>query len=281
MAETEDAPDTRAAGGDWDHESHEEFYAYYAQESASPRTRERFVAIRDMVLRVATGLELDRERLCVADVGCGAGAQSLIWAEAGHDVHGLDVNAPLVELARRRAREAGLNVEFEVGSADDLPWADASMDACIAPELLEHVAPWAACLDEFARILRPGGILVVTTTNSLCPKQQEFNLPLYSWYPGPIKRRYERLAVTTRPEIANYAKYPAVNWFTFYGLRREFRRRGLRSLDRFDVMDLTGRGATARGVVGAVRALPPLRWLAHVATPYTLVVGIKDDSPTN
>ena len=92
------------------------------------------------------------------------------------------------------------------------------MSVCL-PELLEHVPDWETCLREAARSLDPGGLLYLSTTNVLCPVQSEFNLPLYSWYPGFIKRRYERLAVTTRPAIANYAKYPAVNWFTFYRLR--------------------------------------------------------------
>ncbi len=62
--------------------------------------------------------------------------------------------------------------------------------------------------------MRPGGVLYLTTTSCLCPSQMEFRLPLYSWYPGFLKRRYERLAKTTRPELANFAIYPAVHWFS-------------------------------------------------------------------
>ena len=158
--------------------------------------------------------------LRVADIGCGAGTQSLLWAELGHSVFGLDVNAPLVEVAQRRAAERGLPVDFRVGTATALPLEDSSVDVCLLPELLEHVPDWEACLREAARSLDVGGLLYVSTTNVLCPVQSEFNLPLYSWYPSFVKRRYERLAVTTRPAIANYAKYPAVNWFTFYASAR-------------------------------------------------------------
>lgn len=263
---------------DWDTASHPEFYEYYAKESQSPQTLRRYGAIRDMLLRVLSSEGARNTGLDVADIGCGAGTQCVLWAQLGHRVHGLDVNEPLVRLARERAAAAGLAIEFRVGSAVSVPWADASMDVCLAPELLEHVADWRACLDEFSRILRPGGLLFVSTTNVLCPRQQEFNLPLYSWYPAPLKRRCERLAVTTRPQLANYAKYPAVNWFSFYGLRSALAPRGLRCLDRFDVMDLDGRGRTARGLVAAVRALPPLRWLGHVATSGTFVVGFKHRS---
>jgi hypothetical protein len=41
-------------------------------------------------------------------------------------------------------------------------------------------------------------------------------------------------------------------------------------------MDLESKSAAARLVVSAVRALPPLRWLAHVATPGTIVLAIRD-----
>jgi len=259
---------------DWDHSSRDEFYNYYAQESLSEETYERSVALRDTLLRF-----IDRDRaerpLDVADIGCAAGAQCQRWAELGHRVRGLDINEPLLELARRRATEAGLSIEFEVGTATQLPWPSSSVDVCLAPELLEHVADWPKCLDEFSRVLRPGGILYISTSNRLCPVQEEFNLPLYSWYPARLKHHYERLAMSTRPDIANYATYPAVNWFTFYSLSRAMARRSFDAHDRFDLMDLRERGTIARAVVRLIRAVPPLRWLGHVATPYTVVVAIR------
>jgi 2-polyprenyl-6-hydroxyphenyl methylase/3-demethylubiquinone-9 3-methyltransferase len=149
------------------------------------------------------------------------------------------------------------------------------MDVCLVPELLEHVAPWRACLHEFVRILRPGGVLFLTTTNKLCPVQQEFTLPLYSWYPTRTKRYVERLASTTRPQLANYARYPAVNWFSYYGLRSVLTDLGFQCLDRFDITDPATKGALARAILCAVRASRSVRWLAHVATPSTTVVAVK------
>ena len=127
----------------------------------------------------------------------------------------------------------------------------------------------------FARVMRPGAVLFLSTNNTLCPVQSEFNLPLYSWYPAPLKRRYERLAVTTRPELANYARYPAVNWFTFGMLKRELDRRGLAAMDRFETKGLEPLPVAKRAVLAAVRGLPPLRFMAHVVTPYTIVVAVK------
>jgi 2-polyprenyl-6-hydroxyphenyl methylase/3-demethylubiquinone-9 3-methyltransferase len=259
----------------WDHSSHEKFYDYYAKESESPNTRQRFASIQKLIHRIIMEDRGSVTAFDVVDIGCGAGVQSLMWAASGHRVHGLDINEPLLALANRRAAEAGYAIDFRLGSATDLPWASGSMDVCIAPELLEHVAEWNACLGEMARVLRPGGVLFLTTTNKLCPVQQEFNLPLYSWYPAAVKRYCEHLAVTTRPELANFAKYPAVNWFSFYGLRGALAELGFRCMDRFDLVDTDDKGRCARTILSCVRAVPLLRWCAHVATPHTTLLGIK------
>jgi 2-polyprenyl-6-hydroxyphenyl methylase/3-demethylubiquinone-9 3-methyltransferase len=141
--------------------------------------------------------------------------------------------------------------------------------------LLEHVEDWRSCLNEFARILRPKGLLYLSTTNKLCPIQQEFELPLYSWYPARLKRHYVELALTTRPELANFATYPAVNWFTNKQLEKALGQLGLSAMDRFDVMDLSTKPAPVRWAVQLVRVAPPFRWLAHVASRSTIVIAEK------
>lgn len=258
--------------GKWDTGTHQDFYTYYERQSSGDVALRRFDMIQAALLRV---LGQPDAPVRVADIGCGAGTQSRLWAAKGHQVFGADINEALIGLARRRAAQSGLTIQFSVASATALPWEDASLDLCIAPELLEHVADWESCLAEMVRVLRPGGALFISTSNKLCPRQEEFALPLYSWYPAPLKRRYERLARTTRPELAGYATYPAVNWFTYYGLRRHLAKQGLRCLDRFDMMDLARHGKLAGGLVRLMRKLPPLRWLGHVATPYTVLLGLK------
>lgn len=260
----------------YDHSSDPNFFKYYEQQSATPQTIERFRSIRERALLILARDGRSTAGLNVLDIGCGAGTQTLLWAELGHDVSGVDVNGPLIEVARARAVERGLTVRYDVGTATSLPHPSGSMDVCLMPELLEHVEDWESCVDEAIRVLKPGGLLYLSTTSWLCPRQQEFDLPLYSWYPGWLKRRYERLSVTTRPELVNHARYPAVHWFSYYRLRDYLSARGLRSLDRFDVVALTSRGPAVRALVGLTRALPPLRLLGHALTEGTLIFALKD-----
>jgi len=258
-----------------EHGSDPRFYAYYEKESVSEATVARFRTIKDKLLALGARHGIRVESLDVLDIGCGAGTQSRLWADAGHRVRGLDVNAPLIELARQRATEAGLGIEFDTGTATGLPYPDRSMDVCLLPELLEHVADWESCLNEAVRVLRVDGLLFLSTTNFLCPAQQEFNLPLYSWYPRFIKRRCEHLAVTTKPALANYAKYPAVHWFSYYGLAAYLEARGVRCFDRFDMIDTTRLSTVPRAAIAAARAAAPLRFFGHVMTEGTSVFGIK------
>lgn len=95
------------------------------------------------------------------DVGCGAGQLAIPAARAGADVTGIDIATNLVEQARARARPEGLQVRFDEGDAEMLPYEDSSFDlvvsligAMFAPRP-ERVA------SELLRVCRPGGRIVM------------------------------------------------------------------------------------------------------------------------
>jgi SAM-dependent methyltransferase len=110
------------------------------------------------------------------DVGCGTGPDVAGLAGivgAGGRVVGVDRSEALAAAARSRAgtgtgtarsrAEAGTAaVEFVVGDAHRLPFADAAFDACRADRTLQHVTEPAAALAEMVRVTRPGGRVVVT-----------------------------------------------------------------------------------------------------------------------
>lgn len=98
----------------------------------------------------------------VADVGCGYGATARLLArERGADVVGFTLSEAQAEWGRRAASREGLAVELRVGDwlANDL--APASVDAVIAIESVSHMPDPGRAFSEAARVLRPGGALVV------------------------------------------------------------------------------------------------------------------------
>ena len=149
------------------------------------------------------------------------------------------------------------------------------MNVCLLPELLEHVVDWQTCVDEAVRVLKPDGLLYLSTTNRLCPIQQEFNLPGYSWYPAFIKHKIERLAVTTHPGLVNHAKYPAVHWFTSEQLSAYLSTRGMECFDRFAMVDDSALTPARKLALAIARSTAATRFLGYVFTPVTTLFAIK------
>lgn len=260
---------------DLDKSTDPRFFEYYAEQSDSEEAIARFERLAEAVLAQLPA-DQSGKSLEIADIGGGAGTLSRILARKGHRPTCIDLSSDLLEEGRRRAVAESLDVAFENCSATDLPFPDSSFDLCFLPELLEHVEDWRGCLDEAARVLRPGGALYISTTNALCPHQSEFNLPFYSWYPGKLKRYFEHRAKTDQPELANFAKYPAVNWFTVYSLMKYLRGRGFdRFLTRADLMAAGDKSRAKSLVVKVISALPPLQFALQFATPGSIVVGFK------
>lgn len=77
-----------------------------------------------------------------------------------------------------------------MADATRLPLADRSFDIVTINSLLEHVPDWRGALSEGARVLAPGGALVLHTTNRWHPFQGEVrNFPFYPWLPDPVMDR--------------------------------------------------------------------------------------------
>jgi SAM-dependent methyltransferase len=98
----------------------------------------------------------------VLDIACGTGNAALIAAAAGARVHGLDAAARLIEVARVRAADAGLDAEFVVGDALDLPFDDGAFDAVVSVFGVIFVPDPARGIAEIVRVLAPGGRALLT-----------------------------------------------------------------------------------------------------------------------
>ena len=103
----------------------------------------------------------------VLDLCCGAGASAIPAAHAvgpAGRVLGIDAAAPMLELARAKAARQGLaNIEFRCGDATRTGLADGSVDAVLCVFGVFFAPDMAAFMQEMWRLVRPGGVLAVTT----------------------------------------------------------------------------------------------------------------------
>lgn len=94
----------------------------------------------------------------VLDAACGTGRHSVWLAEQGHEVIGVDSSPDMLAKAKTKLPQA----RFETGDLTALPLPDASVDAALCALALVHLPDLRPAFAEFARVLRPGGRLVVS-----------------------------------------------------------------------------------------------------------------------
>jgi SAM-dependent methyltransferase len=97
----------------------------------------------------------------VADLGCGTGSLAVLLAQAGYEVHGLDLSPRMLEYAVRKAAEAAVTVSFRRGDASAPPLAAGEFDVVLARHVLWALPNPAAALAKWVALLRPGGRLVL------------------------------------------------------------------------------------------------------------------------
>lgn len=115
-------------------------------------------AIEELVIRDLLG---PVQGLRILDVGCGDGTLAASLSLAGAHVIGLDSDREMLDAARARIAKGGLDVALVWGDANALPLADASFDAVVAVTVLCFIEDDARVVSEMARVLRPGGRLVL------------------------------------------------------------------------------------------------------------------------
>ena len=142
-----------------------EGYAEWAKQYDAEAQANPLIALEEPVM-----LELIGEvaGLDVLDAACGTGRYAVGLAAAGARVHGVDASREMLAHAQRKANERGLSVDLRQSDLRALPFDDESFDLVISALALCHVPELGPVMGEFARVLRPGGRVVISDFHPFC-----------------------------------------------------------------------------------------------------------------
>jgi len=107
----------------------------------------------------------DLQELKVLDVGCGGGLLAEEFARLGCQVTGIDPSEASLITARMHAQQAGLEIRYQSGVGEQIPFTDTAFDVVICCDVLEHVNDVAQVIQEISRILTTDGIFFYDTIN--------------------------------------------------------------------------------------------------------------------
>jgi 2-polyprenyl-6-hydroxyphenyl methylase/3-demethylubiquinone-9 3-methyltransferase len=171
----------------------------------------RLQYIRDVVVQhFNTPMRRPLQGLNTLDLGCGGGLVSAPLARMGAKVTAIDASVEAIGAAKTFAQQAGLEISFECATAEALVEQGASFDLVTALEIVEHVADVRAFLSAASALVRPGGMLVLSTINRT-PKARALAIVgaerVLKWAPEGA-HDYDKLV--TPAEIRSGA--PDLNW---------------------------------------------------------------------
>lgn len=105
------------------------------------------------------------EGLDLLDIGCGGGLISEPMARLGAKVTGIDASVKNVKVASLHAEKMGLVINYQCTTAEDLSASGAKFDVILALEIIEHVADISLFLKSSCQMLKPNGLIVLSTLN--------------------------------------------------------------------------------------------------------------------
>ena len=180
----------------------------------TPAERAAWDRILDLVL--PGGRTLD-----ALDAGCGTGFLTFELAARGHRVTGVDFAPGMIAEARRKAAEHGVAVRLEEADAEQLPFTAGSFDLAISRHVLWTLPHPEAAIDEWIRVLRPGGRLVVVDSqpgaaHALAPRENARMSPEYAMVGDQLpflggRSREEIEALLKRHGLTNVASDPLLD----------------------------------------------------------------------
>lgn len=208
---------------------------YFSDNQEKKQANEPVARINNLVVdcffRLVNSEELSGRAL---DIGCGpVPAFVKTLQERGFDAKGLEP----VEEMRKRAQDFLTDESLVLGgSAEHIALPDSSVSFVVMNSVLEHVDSPRKTLNEIYRILEPGGVVFIATTNRYMFRNFEYDKLLFQWYPSILKESYVFMHLHYQPELAWYSGRPAVHWFCFSDLCKLGRDTGFHSF--YSLIDL-------------------------------------------
>jgi len=160
-------------------------YHWHGTYSGGWRRSSPVLHARYDVLVRAVERALDIRREVGLDVGCGDGVMLYKLARRGGRAVGLDLEYDGVSVGQRELRRVGPEPALVCGSGYRLPFADGSFGYVVSTEVLEHLDDPRTWLSEIRRVLKPGGVLALTTPHRL-PSGQLQDPYHVQEYDGPM-----------------------------------------------------------------------------------------------
>lgn len=142
----------------------------------------------------------------VLDISTGKGRFAVNLAAQGAEATALDIAPQMLALAQRAADEHGVGVQFLQADAEQLPFPDAAFDTVLCMEAIMHVPHPQRLVNEMARVVRPGGAVILSMTN-------RWRLNALGEAPGAL---YRWLGLAQRPTTPRYMWRYSVPQFTHY-----------------------------------------------------------------
>jgi len=99
-------------------------------------------------------------KLNILNAGCGSGDLSILLAQAGHKVLGIDPSDEYIDLAKLRASQNGVSCEFKVASIEELDYA--KYDCVIATDVLEHIKDDYTAMKKLYDSTKEKGLIIIT-----------------------------------------------------------------------------------------------------------------------
>jgi ubiquinone/menaquinone biosynthesis C-methylase UbiE len=138
---------------------------YYGDSAFRDTSAQTYAAASDVLAQRVFAAARIADGMRVLDIGCGLGGsiEKLNEERTGVDLVGVNIEPRQLDLARARIQALPTNrVSFVEGDASHLPFADASFDALISIECVEHLPSRRQFFREARRVLRPGGRFTLT-----------------------------------------------------------------------------------------------------------------------